>query len=47
VEFANGHTDDGNPAMGSRPTRAEIEAALDKAQPIKPPNQMDPNSVQE
>jgi type VII secretion system ESX-1 substrate len=47
VEFANGHTDDGNPAMGSRPTRAEIEAALDKAEPIKPANQMDPNSVQE
>jgi hypothetical protein len=49
VEFANGHTDDGNPAAqgGPRPTTAEIEAALDKAQPIRPPNQQDPNSIQE
>lgn len=49
VEFANGHGDDGNPAMagGPRPTRPEIKAALDRAQPVKPVNQQNPNSRQE
>jgi hypothetical protein len=49
VEFANGHADDGNPALegGPRPTRAEIEAALDKGQPKPPVNQKDMSSRQE
>jgi hypothetical protein len=38
VEFVNGHTGDGNPAMG-RPTSAEVDAALSKATPEKLPGQ--------
>ncbi|MEU4239331.1 putative T7SS-secreted protein [Actinoplanes sp. NPDC026619] len=38
VEFVNGHTGDGNVAMG-RPTSAEVDAALTKAEPQKLPGQ--------
>ncbi|MBP2702189.1 DNRLRE domain-containing protein [Microbispora sp. RL4-1S] len=34
VEFVNGHTGDGNPAMG-RPSRAQIETALRQAGPVR------------
>jgi hypothetical protein len=32
---------------GPRPTKAEIQAALDKGTPVKPTNQQDPDSNQE
>ncbi|WUI75452.1 hypothetical protein OHS81_16815 [Streptomyces sp. NBC_00400] len=38
VEFTNGHTGDGNPAMG-RPTKSEIDAALTNGKPQKLPGQ--------
>lgn len=39
--------DDGNPTLDPRPTRSQIEAALDKGTPKPPGNQQDPNSRQE